>query len=409
MIAPTSIERLDDRISILSGYPFPSSQFDAEFGTPLIRIRDLETSKTETKFRGSFDPAYFVHSGDILVGMDGDFIVARWKGADGLLNQRVCKVESASAEVNQRFLFWWLQPHVTTIHRRTPQTTVRHLSVSDLRGIPRPQLSSAEQQSTAVVLDTLDEVIEKTESVIAKLRQVRAGLAHDLLTRGLDENGEVRDPVSHPEQFHESPVGRIPLAWEIATLVSRISLPEGQVDPKALPYREWPLIAPDHIESETGRLIARKTAAEQRAISGKYVFGPGDVVYSKIRPYLRKAVLATEVGLCSADMYPVRPNPGVNPRFLLAVVLGESFSRFASAVSMRSGFPKLNREELAEFVMGWPRSAEQDRIAAVLLALDKEQTASEMELCKLQNLKSGMMSDLLSGGVRVPENLELPE
>ena len=215
MMASTSIERLGDRISILSGYPFPSSQFDAEFGTPLIRIRDLDASKTETKFRGSFDPAYFVHSGDILVGMDGDFIVARWKGADGLLNQRVCKVESASPEVNQRFLFWWLRPHVTSIHRRTPQTTVRHLSVSDLRGIPHPQLSSAEQQSAAVVLDTLDEVIEKTESVIAKLRQVRAGLLHDLLTRGLDENGELRDLIRHPEQFKNTEIGRLPLEWHL--------------------------------------------------------------------------------------------------------------------------------------------------------------------------------------------------
>ena len=68
------------------------------------------------------------------------------------------------------------------------------------------------------MLDTVDEAIAKTEAVIAKLRQVRAGLLHDLLTRGLDQNGELRDPIAHPEQFHDSPVGRIPKNWRARLL-----------------------------------------------------------------------------------------------------------------------------------------------------------------------------------------------
>ena len=64
------------------------------------------------------------------------------------------------------------------------------------------------------MLDTVDEAIAKTEAVIAKLRQVRAGLLHDLLTRGLDENGQLRDPIAHPEQFQDSPLGGIP-EWHV--------------------------------------------------------------------------------------------------------------------------------------------------------------------------------------------------
>ena len=64
-----------------------------------------------------------------------------------------------------------------------------------------------EQSRIAAVLDTVDEAIAKTEAVIAKLRQVRAGLLHDLLTRGLDKNGQLRDPIAHPEQFQDSPIG----------------------------------------------------------------------------------------------------------------------------------------------------------------------------------------------------------
>ena len=308
-----------------------------------------------------------------------------------------------------QFYKWFFKSHIfqrrleqiatgsTNSHKRaSPGETLRW-------SIPAPLPD--DQKHIAAVLDTLDEVIGKTEAVIAKLKQVRTGLFHDLLTRGLDDGGQLRDPLAHPGQFQDSPLGRIPKEWDVATLVSRISLPQGQVNPRVAPYSDWTLVAPDHVESETGRLLTRRTARQQDAISGKYVFQAGDVVYSKIRPYLRKAVLATERGLCSADMYPLRPSVAVNSRFLLTVVLGESFSRFASAVSMRSGFPKLNRDELAEFTMGWPKRDEQDRIATVLIASDNEQSSVERELSKLRQLRSGLMADLLTGRVRVTETI----
>ncbi|MEI6444995.1 MAG: hypothetical protein WCO29_18165 [Nostocales cyanobacterium ELA583] len=76
----------------------------------------------------------------------------------------------------------------------------------------------------AEILDTIDEAIAQTSSIIAKLKQIKAGLLHDLLTRGLDENGELRD-AGHPEQFKDSPLGRIPKDWEIGKLRDFYSIP----------------------------------------------------------------------------------------------------------------------------------------------------------------------------------------
>src|SRR5882672_1326915 len=114
-IHTTSLER---SISVLSGFPFPSAQFTVALGKPLIRIRDLLNHSTETNFVGVFDPVFLVRQGDILIGMDGDFNVIRWKGPEALLNQRVCKVSSSDSEIDDRFLYWWLQPHIIAIHRR---------------------------------------------------------------------------------------------------------------------------------------------------------------------------------------------------------------------------------------------------------------------------------------------------
>jgi type I restriction enzyme S subunit len=209
---------LDGSISVLSGFPFPSVQFTTAAGKPLIRIRDLHTHLTETNFVGEFDPVFLVQRDDILIGMDGDFSVVRWKGPEALLNQRVCKVSVTGSKISDRFLYWWLQPHISAIHRRTPQTTVRHLSVGDIYRISQPPIARSQQTIAAAILDTVDEAIAKTEAVITKLKQVSAGLLHDLLTRGLDENGQLRDPITHSEQFRDSPLGSIPCQWELRPL-----------------------------------------------------------------------------------------------------------------------------------------------------------------------------------------------
>ncbi len=286
-------------------------------------------------------------------------------------------------------------------------TNQLELSRTSLRvsRLPTPHID--DQRAMGLVIDTLDTAIHETEAIIAKLKAVKQGLLHDLLTRGIDANGELRPPQAEaPHLYKESPLGWIPKEWDLAPLVSKIEFPKGQVDPRRMPFRDWVLVAPDYIESGTGRLLSTATAAEQQAISGKYVFEAGDVIYSKIRPYLRKAVLALSSGLCSADMYPLRPKAGINSRYLLAVVLGDQFSRFSESVSMRSGFPKINRSEMAEFSMGWPCPDEQSRIVQVLSEADAKQITAEGECEKLRFLKSGLMDDLLTGRVRVTPLLE---
>jgi type I restriction enzyme, S subunit len=244
--------------------------------------------------------------------------------------------------------------------------------------LPCPPFS--QQRAIAQILDTLEAQIQQTEKLIAKLTQVKVGLLQDLLTCGRD--------------------------WHIDHLINHISLPTGQVDPKKAPYCNWPLIAPDHIEPATGRLLNVQTALEQDATSGKYCFQPNDVLYSKIRPHLRKAVLAHDEGLCSADMYPLRPLSTITPRFLLATVLSESFSRFAIAVSERSRFPKMNRKELAEYRFALPPYEEQLQISKLLEVQEARTMTEEAHLNKLKQIKIGLMHDLLTGQVCVPTTLE---
>lgn len=203
-------------------------------------------------------------------------------------------------------------------------------------------------------------------------------------------------------RYKQTEAGCIPADWEVRPLLSAVRVATGQVDPRNEPFRSMVLVAPDHIESGTGQLLEKKTAAEQRAISGKYVFDAGDIVYSKIRPYLRKATLASFSGLCSADMYPLKPAADVVGAFMLPVLLGRRFSSYAESVSVRSGMPKINRAEMADFVVALPPFDEQRAIAAALSDVDALLAGMDRLIAKKRDLKQAAMQQLLTGQTRLP-------
>jgi type I restriction enzyme, S subunit len=202
--------------------------------------------------------------------------------------------------------------------------------------------------------------------------------------------------------YKQTEVGVIPEEWELRPLLNAVRVANGQVDPRTEPYKSMILVAPDHIESATGRLLDQTTASEQQAISGKYLFAEGDIVYSKIRPYLRKAIVADFSGLCSADMYPLKPAKEVSSGFMLAVLLGHRFSKYAESVSVRSGMPKINRAELADYVVALPPYSEQRAIAEALGDVDALLGALTQLIAKKRDLKQAAMQQLLTGHTRLP-------
>jgi type I restriction enzyme, S subunit len=202
--------------------------------------------------------------------------------------------------------------------------------------------------------------------------------------------------------YKQTEAGVIPEDWEVQPLLSAVRIASGQVSPRIEPYKSMILVAPDHIESSTGRLLSRVTAADQGAISGKYLFGPGDILYSKIRPYLCKATIANFSGLCSADMYPLAPAKGVSSGYMLAVILGHRFTKYAESVSVRSGMPKINREELSGFSIPIPPDQEQIRIAETLGDVDQLLDLLEGLIAKKQGIKQAAMQELLTGKRRLP-------
>ncbi len=102
----------------------------------------------------------------------------------------------------------------------------------------------------------------------------------------------------------------LPDGWTLRRFGEVVQTASGQVDPREQPYSDMLHVGPENVTEGSGQLIDCQRAGALNLISGKYLFTPDDVLYSKIRPYLRKAALPDFTGVCSADMYPLRPVNG---------------------------------------------------------------------------------------------------
>ena len=119
------ITALDKNVDILSGFPFKSEKFtDNRSKIGLIRIRNLAKQNVETFYDDEYSDEFVVKKGDVLIGMDGDFTIVKWKACEALLNQRICKVNAhAESGFDTSFLFYSLVPELESIHNSTGATT----------------------------------------------------------------------------------------------------------------------------------------------------------------------------------------------------------------------------------------------------------------------------------------------
>ncbi len=158
---------------VQNGYAFKSTYFNHDEGLPLIRIRDIDKTRTENLYSGYYSEEYVVNNRDILIGMDGDFKVSKWPGKKGLLNQRVCRINHHSKLYNRGLLFLCLQPYLNAINEETSSITVKHLSSKTLNEIPLPLPTLPEQRA---IVAKIEQLFSELDNGIANLKKAKEKL-----------------------------------------------------------------------------------------------------------------------------------------------------------------------------------------------------------------------------------------
>lgn len=288
-------------------------------------------------------------------------------------------------------------------------TKMPRTSWSDLKRFKvfKPE-SDQEQTRIAYILDTVDEAIAQTEAVIAKLKQVRAGMLHDLLSYGLDEHGQLRDPIAHPEQFKDSPLGLIPREWDYKPISVFCDSYAGGTPSRGMPSffgGDIPWVKSGEVNLESISATEETlTQAGFNASSAKWIPGgtpliamygatAGQVTWLSIRATCNQAVLAI-----------VPFSDTANSRFVFWYLrrVAPQIVKLATG----SGQPNLSKAIIDRTNIALPKSVhEQEVIAGRIDRIVELQNAEIHNLHKLQALKSGLQDDLLTGRVRVPETI----
>ena len=182
-----------------------------------------------------------------------------------------------------------------------------------------------------------------------------------------------------------------PMGWPVV-LFPEFAEIDGNMTTDYERFADYPHIGIDSIEKGTGELKGYRTVREDGVISGKYIFTPRHIIYSKIRPNLNKVALPNFDGLCSADAYPILPNPQNCNRVFLAVAMrSEYYLEYILQFSSRTNLPKVNRKEIAGFSMPLPPLELQEQFAAFVEQTDKSKLAVQQGLQELEILKKSLM------------------
>ena len=171
---------------------------------PLIRIRDVNRASTENLYSGPYDEEFVVRKGDLLVGMDGDFRRAFWKGNDALLNQRVCRIIPRTALYETAFLHLVLQPYLNAINEETSSVTVKHLSSRTVSEIPLPLPPLNEQKRIVAKIEELFSELDAGEESLRRARRLLGVYRQSLLKQAFE--GKLTAPWrKHNPHLLESP------------------------------------------------------------------------------------------------------------------------------------------------------------------------------------------------------------
>ncbi len=274
----------------------------------------------------------------------------------------------------------------------------------------------SEQRRIAEILSTLDEAIEQTEALIAKHQQIKAGLMHDLFTRGITPDGHLRPAREQtPDLYKESPLGWIPKEWDAAILSDRgrsgrAHLKTGPFG-SALKIEHWveeghPVITigalgeGEFLQSEL-LFVSDFTAQRLR----EYQLELGDVVFSRVADVGRSAVIMEQHKgwLMSSNLMRISLDQDkVRAAFLQAQLAHDSRVRAQIRATVNAGGRDVaNSQILNRLLFAWPQLDEQTRLLDRIVALDNKREAETTRLDNLIKQKYGLMHDLLTGRVRV--------
>lgn len=296
-------------------------------------------------------------------------------------------------------------------------TTFQAIGRSELSGLQLLLPPPREWNLIDEVLGLLDSQIHETEALIAKLEQIRQGLLADLLTRGIDHNGQLRPPPDQaPQLYKDSPLGKIPKRWEVQPLgrnseiVSGITLSGQNNSSSGTPT---PYLRVANVQDGYLDLAQVKTIRATPQEINRYRLLPGDVLMNEGGDFDklgRGTIWRGEIETCIHQNHVFRvrtESDTLNPEYLAAFSASSQGKKYFVLSSKQStNLASINSTQLKAFPIPVPPIGEQALIVSQLQAFQDRTQREEESRAKLTSARAGLVDDLLTGRVRVTPLLE---
>lgn len=368
--------KLGDIFEISSGGT-PSKSHPEYYGgdIPWVKTGDLkkeylyevEDFITEEGLKNSSAKMY--ESDTVLIAMYGATI-----GATSILKMNACTNQACAAfkkneQVIPEYLYYFLRSQ-------------KDKFVKDGVGGAQPNISAGYLKKVEMELPSIDEqriivnILDKISNIIVNRNQEMISLDDLIKARFIELFGDLKTNSK---------------GWQIVGFKDCADIDTNMVHDFE-GYEDYPHIGIDSIEKETGRLIGYRTIAEDGIISGKYLFTPEHIIYSKIRPNLNKVAMPDFDGLCSADAYPILVKEGIcNREYFGYTLRSQYFLDYILAFSNRTNLPKVNKSQVEGFVLPLPPIEVQEQFAAFVVQTDKSKDSVQKALDEAQLLFDSLM------------------
>jgi type I restriction enzyme S subunit len=346
------------------------------------------------------DNSILVEDNDVVLLWDGSNAGEFFKAKKGILASTMVKFLFSKHRIDESFFFYQLKYHEDFLKQQTNGSGIPHVDKEFLKRIKFTKTDKTEQTRIAQILSKADEAIAHTEALIAKYQRIKTGLMQDLLTRGIDANGNIRSEETH--QFKNSPLGRIPVEWEVVSVGNLCEMTLGKM-----------------LNKEAKKGIELYDYLGNRSVQwGKFDFSDIEQMSftyderEKFRLVAGDVLMCEggEVGRCAiwreerADCYFQKAIHRL--RFDQQKMKSEFFvSYFQMLIAQgvlkdyvsQTSIAHLTQEKLATLPFVCPDSTEQKRITTILGKIENDSKVESTVLRKLHSIKKGLMQDLLSG------------
>lgn len=369
--------RLVDVCAIQYGFPFDSSKFSDSEGMPLIRIRDVTRGYSETYTTESYKDDYVVKENDLLIGMDGEFNIAKWGKSPALLNQRVCRL-FPKANIDRDYLYYFMPIALKKIESKTPFVTVKHLSAKELNKIELDVPPMEIQKKIASTMCTIDALKKHYEQQLSKLDE----LIKARFVEMFGEPNEIWPEVTISDVCTNMRTGPFGSALHHDEFVE-----EGV----------FVLGIDNAVENKFSYNRMRYITDEKYQELKRYTVYPGDVIITIMGTVGRSAVIPLDMpkAINTKHLACLTPNyEKVNSQFLCSAFqmhpdIRKQLQRQAKGAIMDG----LNLTIIKNLKFRLPELKKQAQFAAFVEEVDKQKQTVQQSLDKLELLKKALMQE----------------